>query len=240
MRKPALIVTALLILILAVVSGLRSRGQESELIRLENSPEAGTLKWYSDVAKAKGETEAVFSAGLHRYVAVKDLDECLKHFTVLLGEPLEAKSYATDSRSITTWYRFKVIDTFLERDTTHCSTCPQPPRPPTDLIVPNAHEVLIPRHGGSVNFDGIKLTSIEADFPNFKTGQQYLLFMSFNSQTRVGTIQLGPWGVFQVNPDLTVRSVKVDATDGLGTDIKKRFSNSLTNLKPYLRQLPRP
>lgn len=237
MAKPALLVIALLSLTLAVVGGLTSRGQESELKRLENSPEAGTLKWYAAVAKAKGDKQITFSAGIYRYVQVKDFDDALKHFAVIVGQPIERKSYGMDSRTITTWYRFRVLETISTRDNTSCVTCPQAPDPPSDLVTTSANEILVPKNGGSVMLDGIKLTSVEAEFPEFQSERQYLLFLGLNTSSRVGMLQLGPNGVLEVAGS-RIHPFSNITPDRLATDIERRFGNSVEAVQIHVLKSP--
>src|SRR5438105_111490 len=54
------------------------------------------------------------------------LDEALQNYSVVIGEPIESKSYITDSADeIATAYKFRVLDVLSQRNAVFCNGCPQ-------------------------------------------------------------------------------------------------------------------
>jgi len=188
-----------LLLASSVVFGLFSFQNQSKLDSLEKSKDRGRLIWYADWAKAKGEQEISFPAEFIRYSVPRSLEQAQTYYSVLVAEPLERKSIASQEK-IHIWFKFRIIEE-LSSPVEQCQDCPSLDSAPTDLLPLQKNEFLAIQNGGELEVNGVRVVSEDVKFPAFKIGKQYLLFVSLDGQKTIGSLQMGPWGTFGVNLD---------------------------------------
>lgn len=124
----------------------------------------------------------------------RTLDRALAIHNLVVVEAITSKSFARDSdRDIETWYKVKLIEKLSEH-TEQCSTCPNLPPPPSEMLPLNKDEFLISRVGGEIAIDGVNIVSVDSEFPRFQTGKRYLLFVSFDSEHIVRSCSDGTVG----------------------------------------------
>src|SRR5687768_10175005 len=66
-------------------------------------------------AKAGGITEVVIPAPVPYLAEVSSLDEAVTHYSVIVGEAIDATSIQVDGSNIMTYYRFRILERLSDR-----------------------------------------------------------------------------------------------------------------------------
>lgn len=231
-----LLITAALVLLTSVlVVGLVSHQAKSKIQELENSKDRGKLSWHVALAKAKGQREVMIAAPVVTYAVPQNLDEALAHYSLVLAEPLEQKSYVENDR-ITSWYKFRLIEE-LSTPTISCIYCPDIEAGPSDLLPVQANEFLVSKAEGEIELDGIRVKTNDPDFPAFEKGKQYLIFLSFDSQKAVAALRMGPWGTFDIAANEHLKVVNDKYKHRIIDDLTTGSDPSLNRLRNRLRKI---
>lgn len=194
-------VTVLLVLA-GVVTGLTQGNR-----RTPPAQGQGLLKERAAKAKAEGKSEVIVRAPIYRVAGPRSLDAALTYYTAVIATPIDKTSYARTPDVIYTWYKFKVLEYLNRKPFVECSTCPSPPSPPEGMSPLQEDEILIPRPSGSIEIDGVRVTSVESGFPPFMQSKKYLLFVQLDSSGRVGVLRMGAYGVFNVDENGDIRFI---------------------------------
>jgi len=218
----------------AFMIGTYSSRNQSKIDALEKSPDRGKLKWYAEMAKAKGEKQILFRSAFVEYGVARSLDEALANYNVVVAQPIQSLSFATGPLDIQTWYRFRIIDE-LSTSGVQCATCSFSQSPPPEMLPLHANEFLASKEGGEITVDGIKLISVDPDFPPFAKGKRYLLFLSFNNDETIAALQMGPWAAYEIQPSGNLEPVNKKFNHKLKHEIENDFGNSLDQLAAKLR-----
>lgn len=153
-------------------------------------------------AKAEGKQEIHLLPSIPYYASVNSLDEALVNYSTVLAKPVSTHvQLNSESQNLETWYKMQVVD-FLSQpnQSKPCSACRsrQGETIPPNVIPTLENEFVLVKNTGSLVFDGIKVTSSDATFPDFEVNQTYLLFLSLDLSTRIAAIELGPAGVAKI------------------------------------------
>lgn len=162
------------------------------------------------------------------------VEEALRDYSVVVAEVIAGKSYAFDSYSIGTWYKFRITDALSQRSAAYCPTCPEIPEAPQDLSPINSDEFVLATGGGTVNIDGIDVTVNDRSLPVFESGKKYLLVISLKP-TRVAVLGAGPSGVFRVTDDGRLDAIN-ERNYPMQAEIAQRFAGKLSELKSHVKQ----
>ena len=219
-----------------LVIGFFSFSQQS-IDALDKSKDKGKLTWHVEMARAKGEKEVLIGSSLVRYSVPRTFAEALQSFDVVVAEVVESRSFPGET-DIKTWHRFRLLET-LSTHRVQCTTCPDIPEPPTEMLPLSPDEFLLAQLGGEVSIDGVKIKSTNAQFPPFEIGSQYLLFLSLNSERMVAAQRTGPWGTFK-STNGRLQSVDSRLKHALREEIDVRFSGSLAMLRRHFKDNPPP
>lgn len=213
---------------------LRSQGQTAERIaELEKAEDRGTLKWYARLAKAKGQnTISKWSPEATYADEVKDLNDALSYYQMILAVPIEKQSLPFGDRDVITWYKFQIVEKLSHNELKPCDCVPADLVAPEEMFPLGADEILIPRSGGSVMVDGVEITEDDLQFPQFALSTRYLLFLRTDDSGQIGLLGMGPTGVFveRGNDRLEPLSRRPNA---LTSDITTRFRSSIQMLRDH-------
>jgi hypothetical protein len=146
---------------------------------------------------------------------------------VLIAQPVEERSYLNEHDSITTWYKFKILEPVSQPAVAKSFDFIQPP---VELLPLNDDEILVPRIGGTLTVDGVKVTRSEHIFPTFKKSRKYLIFVLLDNSIKVGLPDLGPAGVLTINDDNSLTPIN-DVTLPLEKELKARYGKSLPEIR---------
>lgn len=228
-----LVIGFLLVATIAVV-GTLSLQDKAKIKELEKSNDRGNLEWYAAMAKAKGEEQITFQAEINTYTVPRSLDEALKHYSVVVAEPLETKSFS-NGQDIQSWYKFRLIEE-LSSPIESCDSCPPIPTPPAEMLPLKPGEFVAPKSGGELVVDGIKVISYDPDFPAFERERHYLLFLSLDAEKMVGALRLGPWGTYHLTADRKLEAVDKRLKHPIKEKITSDLNDSLDGLKVHIRE----
>lgn len=232
--KALALISFILFLAVAGTIGTLSVGKQP-LLNGQDSESPGTLKWHVKRAKERGEKEVKVATPIYNYATVTGLDEAAAHYYIYIAQPLESKTITSSPKNITTWYKFKVIEDLSRENLQVCSTCSSVINPPEEMLPLKANEILIPKAGGTIDIDGIRVTKEENDFPQFSMSHTYLLFLDLDRSRKVGRFSMGPNGVYKIDSNDQIRSVN-EKPRRLKDEIKNLYGNSLTQLKKKLKK----
>jgi hypothetical protein len=223
-------------MVLVVAGTMRTKSGQQRLPQQEET-RRGTLKWHAQQAKAKGEQQVVIPAPIERVAHVTNLDEALSrfHLTALIGQPVEEKSFAQGEDNIATWYKFKVKEYLSQQSVSECQKCSLPPDVPQEFLPLKDDEILVLKAGGALVLDGVKVINQERDFPEFSNSQEYLLLLDLNLSTKVGRLSIGPYGVFTIDSNGSLKSVN-KKPHPLKQEMEIRHLNSVERLRANLTE----
>lgn len=231
--KPTLVLIVSFLATLGAVGAVSTVRQHQSSSAVQSS-EPGTLKWHAQKAKAHGKKYIAVATPIYNYAGVRSLDEALTYFDVVIATPVEKKSYVQSSRNITTWYKFKIIDPLHRSSQPGCPICGSLPSPPDEMLPLKEDEILIPKAGGAVVIDGVEVSKVEDGFPQFSLSEEYLLFVDKDSSRGIGSLSMGPYSVFGVNADKTIKHInKKDSP--LKSEIEAIYNNSVEQLKVKIK-----
>ena len=234
MKTKIIIVMAALCLaifgLIATRSGSVAQQQSREQQIIED--QRGTLAERAQRARARGQRRLVISTPIVPPARVRDLDQALSYFTVVVAEPIEQRTYPHDQYDLISWYRFRVVENLTPETHTGCLLCSDI-EIPNELLPVNEDEILVPRYGGTLMLDGIEVVQLDRRFPQFIMGQRYLLFLSLDTSRRMGIMQVGPDGTFAVNNGnlQAITNREHPIRGGLAT----QHGNSLERLRAHIR-----
>jgi hypothetical protein len=158
------------------------------------------------------------------------LDEALQKYSVVVAEPIESKSYVTDSADeIGTAYKFRVVETLSQRNAVSCNGCPQVNDVSGKLRPALYNEFILDLSGGTLTIDGVEVTMPSSGMPKFEDGQRYLMFISF-TPGGMATVIGGPSGLFRITSDESLEPVG-NGKSRIPVEIAARFSKSLARFK---------
>ncbi|HYW72151.1 MAG TPA: hypothetical protein VE961_14040 [Pyrinomonadaceae bacterium] len=158
----------------------------------------GTIDDEIALAKRKGKHELnVFAPTVDRPESLS-LDEALKDASVFLAEPIDRRVY-WDGNYTVSWWKFKISETLARAPVpTECLSCWRPDNPPTDWLPLPSDEIIFRKYGGTVTREGIQISTVEADFPDFVGHQSYLLFLVAGDDN-VAAARMGAMSAFRVS-----------------------------------------
>lgn len=175
-----------------------------------------TIKGQVKKAKATGVKEIIYPAPIGIKAEVRDLKDALKHFSVIVAEPVERISHLASPWAIVTWYKYRILERLSLKNIKGCVNCDSSDSIPDELLPVNPDEILIPQIGGTVIIDGVKVTQAAEFSKEFtrafeiKTinqdvsheaivnSRQYLLFVSPISSQNISKMPIGPSGAFVI------------------------------------------
>jgi hypothetical protein len=206
-----------------VKTSSKSRFQQASI----ESERRGTMRQQVARAKSNGQLQLNSSGLIATYEQVKDLDDVLRRYTVLIAQPVEERSYLSEHDSITSWYKFKILEHVSQPAASKSLDFIQPPG---DLLPLNDDEIMVPRLGGTVSMDGVEVTRGEHVFPAFEKSKKYLIFVLLDNAMKVGLPDLGPAGVLTINDDNSLTPIN-DVTLSLEKELKARYGKSLPEIR---------
>ncbi len=226
-----LITVALIFLTTSFVVGVLSSKRTSNIQKKER----GTLAWYAEVAKEKGQQEVIIPAPVVSYAVPRSFEEALAYYSLVVVEPLDHKTHF-DDRSVTTWHKFRLIEE-LSTPTETCTYCPDIGEAPADMLPLHKHEFVTPKSGGEVEIDGIRIVSSDTEFPRFEKGKRYLLFISFGTQKTVAALRMGPWGAFTMDENDRLKAVNEKFQHPVKAELTSGVDNSLNRLRNRIHKV---
>jgi hypothetical protein len=226
----------------AVHVALQKSKERKMTLTYEQWRERGTIKWYAQQAKAKGEKEALIYPPTSCPAEFRNpknaVAEAASNGSVVVAQPLEKKSSIWGDRQIVTWYKFRIIENLNNKSFPEGVLYKDVPE---ELLPLQSDEFLMVRTGGSVEVDSIKVIGVSDGIPDFSSSNQYLLFLmpaSYNYPAPTGKTGILPYGsrsIFTVNAEGVIEPAFRDAHP-LKKEIESRYRNSLELLQKSLNR----
>jgi len=181
--------------------------------------------------KIQGKTQVTVPGKLVDYPGMNiGLDEALRNYSAVIAEPIESKSFVTDSSDeIRTAYKFRILETLSQRNAVFCNTCPALNDVSDKLRPALYNEFLLELSGGTVTVDGVEVTMVSDATLKIEDGQRYLMFISF-TPGGMASITGGPSGIFRITSDESLEAMS-NGKNRLTREIAARFSKSLSRFK---------
>jgi len=232
------------LLIVAIVLGLSATGiaiiksvgqnrrnplEPSKLHESMERERRGTIDDEIALAKKKGKHELnLFAPLLNRPVGLS-LDEALKDASVFLAEPIDRKVYWNGDYTLS-WWKFKITATLSRvSPSTDCLPCWRPDNPPADWLPLPSDEIIFEKFGGTLTRDGIQITTIDPEFPDFVAHQSYLLLV-LTGNDNVASARMGAMSAFRVSPEGVIRPI-MPTPSGLdwriGKELEEKYQSSV-------------
>lgn len=232
-----------LVLAIAAVAILTTLGIKAVYYPGRNTPnvqskkslvERGSLVEIARRKKADGQDKATISGLIIDYGGEgMELAEALKLYSVLIAEPIDSKSFPQESSNISTWYKFRILETLAQNPYWTCSGCPKVSAIPPEMGQPNHDEFFVAISGGVVNIEGVEITQPFSSL-HFEAGNKYLMFVNL-APSQAAIVGGGPSGAFQLDKNDTLHSLnKQDAP--LPAEVQKRFGLKLVAFRSHIKR----
>jgi hypothetical protein len=236
---PALIATVLTAAaVIAATTGTHQQKPKNEpekAVAAETLDIDGSIKAYAQQAKAKGLQRIVIPAPSFSHDGeAAGFDEATSDHSVVVAQAIEKRSLLITPNLISTWYKFRITDTLSKKKIAplKCKDCSLP-TPPPEMLPLNRDEILVPKVGGTVIVDGVEVTMVDANSPEYTMAQDYVLLLA-DRNAEVANVRAGALGAFTVKADGTLEPID-KKSNPIQADLKKRFNNSLHDLKQHLK-----
>jgi hypothetical protein len=231
----------IMIVILVAVAGvaITTRSLKSQQLKLgidEIPPNKNRLKWYVAKAKNQGVEDVQINAPMVEYLGLgsRNLNEAISGYSLVVAKPILSQTIIDETDSVVTWYKFEIVEFVSKTDKPACMTCPLP-SPPNEMFPVSENEFVAGKYGGIVEVDGIKIKAIDNHFPDFKTGKEYLLFIS-RYDNGAATIGMGPSSIFTVENDGSLQKFN-DTPNVVKEEIEREHGKSLLNVRTWTKQI---
>jgi hypothetical protein len=194
-----------------------------------------TLKGRILDAKAEGLDEVELSLLSCGY-DIGGLREVLARDTIVLAEMVGKKTVAGHD-TLTTWYRFRIVETFSQKPMPKYPNYDSLPDPPEEMRPLKEDEFVILEANGQMEIDGVRVIQ-RSNGVEYRDGASYLLFLHIEPRKRVA-VRSGtdPLGVFLVAKDGTFKPY-IDSPYPLRDQMTKRYGNSIEKLRTALKTNP--
>lgn len=215
----------------AVFAGTLQGGGPETRPRGQSAEDPTTLKARVKKEKAKGANKVNFSSPVPIYAETGGIDEAAATYLLVIAKPAGASSFMLSPHKLTTFQKFEIIERVSAGTPPGCCG-PQASELPPGLPPPGPDEIYVRMNGGKAVIDDVEVTQ-ESEF-SFDESERYLLFLLPDKTGVLGTIPLGPYGIFKVKGD-AVESV-LNYPHTLDSEVKAKFGKSLERLKAGLRR----
>lgn len=226
----------MLLVVLALVAGLCTYVsiRQFRVNASQTGVIPGSLHALAQTTLNEGGNSAEVLMPIYDYGPAEDMNQVRSDYSVVVAHPVSSNSYIWDDeyQIIGTWYKFVVTETLSTKPYPTCDTCPLSPDPPSELSV-GVNELLVPKFGGVVSINGVTLTSTDPNFPDYQSGQSYLLFLEIDPSKKVGMLAGGPVAAYSVSSS-GVLSPVTQMRSFLGDEISQNYGNSLSALRASL------
>lgn len=237
MKRLIIIMIVILVAVAGVVITTKSlKSQQLKLAVDEIPPNENRLKWYAAKANEQGVAEVEIASPWVNYLgmASRNLDEAVSAYSLVVAKPIQSQAIIDVTDRIVTWYKFEIIEFVSKTDKSACMTCPIP-SPPNDMFPVSENEFVAGKYGGMVEVDGIKIKSVDKQFPDFKTGKEYLLFIS-RYDNGAATIGIGPNSIFTVKNDGSLQNFN-SSPNRVKEEIEHEHGKSLLNVRAQVNHI---
>lgn len=236
MNKKRYYIVILIAVLTVGLLGVSAYSRRQRMRTQQVAPRENKIQWLVDQAKANGEKQVVLSAPTTEYLGDSSsttLDSAMSSYTTVVAMPTNIRSYvAENSEDLVTWVRFKILDYLSEAARPACSGCIVP-QPPEEFANVGDKEFVMAKVGGRVVVQGIDVVMPDPEFPEFKLGHKYLLFIS-RYPSGVALIGVGPKGVFDVDDEGKMREFN-PKPHPINVEVKERLNASLDKVKERAR-----
>jgi hypothetical protein len=226
---------------IAIVQRVRQKPQNPlEAVPIHEPMERerrGTIDDEIALAKKKGKRELNVFPPVVSYDDGLSANDVFRDFSVFLAEPVDRKVY-WDGNYTLSWWKFKISETLSRVPSpSTCVSCWRPNNAPAEWLPLRSDEIIFEKYGGTITRDGIQITTVDPEFPNFAPHQTYLLFL-LTGDDNIAAMRLGPMSAFKVSssgkigfsgPDVPGREHR------LKKDIEQSFQNSVDLLRIELQ-----
>ncbi len=221
--KPLAIVAIAVLAVFAYTTISRTKPQR------KNVPNNNRLKWYAEEAKKEGKQKEVIPAGTTEYLGSDspNLERSLSIYSVVVAQPVEKRTFESNDNSLSTWYKFRIVDALTPLRDPVCFGCVTL-SPPLEMPL-DQNEFVILRNGGTLTVDGVEIEQREAGFPQFQEHKKYLLFISLYPN-KVAITAGGPLGVFEIGDKENLTPFSKEPNP-IREGVERKFNNSLGSLK---------
>ena len=187
-------------------------------------------------AKAQGKTKAVLGVPIPLPTSLRNVDDVLDHYSILITEHAQAPVTVVEQNGIDTWHRLRIREVILRQRETNDE--PLPDDLPSQLLPVPQGEVLAATSGGTTIIDGIIVTQGSHWGISLRPGNQYLLFVWLTSGGRHAQLAANEASVFLIHADGTfepvskLRSPLIEDVQAFSGNILSQFRKAVRTRRP--------
>jgi hypothetical protein len=209
--------------------------QDPQLFRADPGTRL-TIASIAKKAKVKGITKVNLPVPEDRQAVVRDFNDAVSRHTIVIAQQVDRTSLVTDplSLNIETFYKLKIVDNISVASTPCCDSNTDIPETLPQL---GENEIYLRGIGGTVVVDDVEFTQ-EEFIGQLLPDQNYLLFLSDGSPSKLASLHLGPRGIYKVDAS---GQIETDAKEmnPIKNAIDRDFNGSLVKFKERAKSFHR-
>lgn len=240
LKVSAVIASLLIVAIGVAITASRAKQKSADAQQTSELEEKGsklglTLQERIKLAKLKGQKNLFvpLSYGTSDYITFSDMDTAAAIYTIVIAQPIAVATFTEEEGQIVTSYKFRTVEVLTE---------PKPSKfpftfrgeLPAELQPFGDNEFLVSILGGTLNIEGVNVTTKYDDYEPFSLSKKYLLFLEFDTSKRVGGMDMGPLSALTINDDGTLETLD-KKPHAIKRAVDKNFDNSVERLKNHLK-----
>jgi hypothetical protein len=179
-------------------------------------------------AKATGASEIEIGLPVRLPTGVERMDDVVREYSVIEGEPISFSTMSTEASHLTSWYVLHISDVLIRQREAS-----------TEIFAPDSitaglssDMVAVPLIGGQATVDGIVVKQRMA--APFQLGHSYVLVLLFDSTGRSAVLAAQEDGIFEIPADRTLRPLK-SRNNKLAEEIDKRWGSRFEPVSKFLK-----
>lgn len=224
--------------IVITASNAQRKSPQQQISDLEEKEKrAGLmLKEHVKLAKLRGQQKLFIPKSYNAsfYPSVRNVDVAAAVYTIVIAQPTAMTSRLNDQGQIVTSYKFRTIEVLSEPASQKFPFTFSGSFPP-ELQPFGEGEFLLTTSGGTLEVDGIEVTTKYDDFELFSLNGKYLLFLDFDTTKKMGGMDMGPLSALGVKEDGSMATLDNQESHEIKQVINSRFGNSIERLKNHLQ-----
>lgn len=191
-----------------------------------------TIRKRAREAKIHGKDVLTVPKSSGDYIQVDDVEQASTHCTAVIAEPVQVEGIlSSDEDRISSCYKFRIVEILSEPAP---NPYPFTANPPDKLLPLRENEFVTSLPGGTVMIDGVKVESFSPEAPPLQMSEKYLLFLTFDTTRKVGSLEFGPDSIFLIKKNGALESLNKRARP-LHLDVETRFGNSIDRVKSGIK-----
>jgi hypothetical protein len=188
----------------------------------------GSLSWRARQATEGGKTAITIETPDALWAQPVPLREALAHTSLTLATLVASETTHTDYEIIT-WRKYRILERLSSQPSVRHDFLPE--SVPSSLMPIEPGEFVIPEMGGTVDIDGVTITTRNSEVHVPSGDKRHLMFLLFRASGALAVSNYGPHGQFSVDDTDNIHAWVDADTNPLRSEILDRTGGKLAVMR---------